>query len=321
MKPLIWIIDEEWSDYCAEEEILKNTFPDCEIRYSGNDYQKDLELFGKDADAILCQVYIRLIQASIQKLTRCKIIAVYGGGYDRIDIEAAKAQNITVTFVPGYCTEDVSDYVISAIYFFNKNLAFYFDVADKGLWGAQAAKDLNPRIQSSTLLIIGFGRIGKTVARKAKLMRMHVLVCDPNLNGNDEGTYGIEKVGLDEGLAAADFVTIHVKYDESVDSLISMKEFGKMKKTAYVINTSRGRVINEADLMDAVRMKVIAGAMLDVIANEPPAGHEAIFHVPGIFVTPHVSYLSTESLSTLKMRAANNVVKILQGKISEDAVY
>ncbi|TGA99799.1 C-terminal binding protein [Sporolactobacillus shoreae] len=321
LRPLIWIIDEEWSEYQTEEMILKDAFPDCEIRHSGNNYQEDLESFGKHADAILCQVYINLPGETIRQLTNCKIIAIYGGGYDRVDIEAAKAQNIAVTFVPGYCVEDVSDYAISAIYFFNKNLAFYFSAANKGPWGAQAAHQLNHRIQESTLFIIGFGRIGKTVAQKAKLMRMNVLVYDPNLGEEEEQGYGVKKVSLDEGLSAADFVTIHVKYDEHTESLISMKEFQKMKETAYVINTSRGNVIKEEDLIEAVQKKVIAGAMLDVISNEPPEGHEEIFTIPGIFVTPHVSYLSAESLLTLKQRASSNVVKLLQGKNSEDTVY
>ncbi|RYM06372.1 C-terminal binding protein [Sporolactobacillus sp. THM7-7] len=320
MRPLIWIIDEEWSDYQIEEDIINQTFPGCIIKHSGNDYQADLEQFGKDADAILCQVYVSIPKETIQKLTRCKIIAIYGGGYDRVDIDAARSKEITVTFVPGYCVEDVSDYVISAIYFFNKKLPYYLNVANRGPWGAQAARKLNPRIQSSTLFIIGFGRIGRTVAMKAKRMKMDVLACDPRLSEEDERNYGVKKVSLGEGLKRADYVTLHTKYDESVRSLIAMREFEMMKETAYLINTSRGKVICENDLIEAVKRKIIAGAMLDVIAQEPPTGEETIFHCPNIFVTPHVSYLSTESLSELKRRAASNVAKILSGEKSEDMV-
>lgn len=321
VKPLIWIIDEEWSDYKIETTLLKKAFPDCEIRHSGNDYLQDLKDFGKNADAILCQVYIEMPRETIEQLTRCQIIAVYGGGYDRIAIEAAKEKGMIVTFVPGYCIEDVSDYVIAAIYFFNKNLAYYFDAAAKGPWGAQAAGRLNPRIQSSTLLIIGLGRIGRTVAQKALRIGMNVLACDPRMDAEVEEKQGIHQVELDEGLALADFVTIHTKYDERVHHLIAADQFRRMKQTAYLINTSRGKVIHESDLIEAVRARTISGAMLDVISEEPPTGKEAIFHVPGIHVTPHVSYLSTESLETLKIRAADNVVKILQGEKSEDTVF
>jgi D-3-phosphoglycerate dehydrogenase len=321
LRPLVWIIDEEWSEYNTEEEMLRQAFPECEIRHSGNDYQDDLRQFGKEADAILCQVYIDLPRRTIEQLTKCKIIAVYGGGYDRVDIEAAKEQKIAVTFVPGYCTEDLSDYVMAAIYFFNKKLAYYFNVADRGSWGARAAGSLHHRVAASTLLIIGFGRIGRAVAQKAVGAGMEVLACDPHLDEETEKAFAVHKVTLDEGLRQADFVTVHVKYDRHTDSLLSGAAFRHMKKTAYLINTSRGKVIAEAELIQAVRHKNIAGAMLDVVANEPPNGDEAIFHVPGIFVTPHISYLSEESLSTLKRRAATNVVKILQGENSEDTVY
>ncbi|BBN97563.1 C-terminal binding protein [Sporolactobacillus terrae] len=320
MKPLIWIIDEEWSDYTIEQERLKQAFPNCVIRYSGNDYQKDLVDFGRYADAILCQVYVTIGKETIEKLEHCKIIAIYGGGYDRVAVDAAKSKGITVTYVPGYCVEDVSDYVISAIYFFNKNLPYYLKIANDGPWGAQAASALTPRIASSTLLIIGFGRIGQKVAEKAQAAHIRVLVHDPRLNGSDALDHGVRKVTLQEGLSEADYVTLHTTYTPETDGLLSMPEFKLMKPTAHVINTSRGRVLNEGDLIEAVKNKDIAGAMLDVIANEPPKGSEAVFSCPNIYVTPHVSYLSIESLTTLKARAVANVITVINGGHSKDAV-
>ncbi|MCO7125292.1 C-terminal binding protein [Sporolactobacillus shoreicorticis] len=320
MKPLIWIIDEEWSDYIIEQERLKQAFPNCVIKHSGNDYQKDLEDFGRFADAILCQVYVTIGEETIEKLENCRIIAIYGGGYDRVAIETAKFKGITVTYVPGYCVEDVSDYVISSIYFFNKNLPYYLKIANDGAWGAQAASVLTPRIASSTLLIIGFGRIGQKVAEKAKAAHMRVLVHDPRLNDSDALDHGVSKVTLQDGLSEADYVTLHTAYTPETDGLLSMPEFKLMKPTAHIINTSRGRVMNEQDLIEAVKNKLISGAMLDVIANEPPTGNEAVFSCPNIYVTPHVSYLSVESLRTLKERAVANVITVLNGRRSKDAV-
>lgn len=320
MKPLIWIIDEEWNDYRIEEELLQKHFPDCTIKHSGNDYTEDFESFGKNADAIICQVYVDLPKEIISRLNHCKIIAIYGGGYDRVAIEAAKAKGITVTYVPGYCVEDVSDYVIAAIYYFNKQIDYYLKAANKGPWGAQAVGKLNPRIHSSTLLIIGFGRIGKAVAEKARKMGMTVLIYDVKSDPGDEDKYGVQRVPLDYGLKNADYVTVHLNYHEGNHFFISMKEIGMMKDTSYLINTSRGKAINETDLMDAVNQGMIAGAMLDVIANEPPVGTEDIFHCPNIYVTPHVSYLSLESLTTLKERASYNVIQVLDGKATKDAV-
>ncbi|MBV7273629.1 C-terminal binding protein [Clostridiaceae bacterium UIB06] len=320
MKPLIWIIDEEWSDYVIEEEILKNSFPNCIIKHSGDDYEKDLEDFGKDADAILCQVYIDMSKKTIEKLNKCKIIAIYGGGYDRVDVEAAKEKGIKVTSVPGYCVEDISDYVIAAIFFLNKNLYFYIENSNKGLWGYQASKKIGKRINSSTLFIIGFGRIGRSIAEKAKAIKMNVMVYDPYVKEEVLKEYDVKQVDLETGLGNADYISINTIYCDETKALISKKEFKIMKNTAYIINASRGKVINERDMVEAVKNRTIAGAVLDVIENEPPCGNEEIFNCENIFVTPHVSYLSIESLEELKKRASGNVVKILNGEETSDIV-
>lgn len=320
MKPLIWIIDEEWSDYVIEEEILKNSFPNCIIKHSGDDYEKDLEDFGKNADAILCQVYIDISKETIEKLNECKIIAIYGGGYDRIDVEAAKEKGIKVTSVPGYCVEDISDYVIAAIFFLNKNLYFYIENSSKGLWGYQAAKKIGKRIKSSTLFIIGFGRIGRSIAEKAKAIKMNVIVYDPYVKEDMLKKYDAKHVDLETGLRNADYISVNTRYCDETKALISKKEFKIMKNTAYIINTSRGKVINERDMVEAVKNRTIAGAVLDVIENEPPCGNEDVLNCENIFVTPHVSYLSIESLEELKKRASGNVVKILNGEETSDIV-
>lgn len=320
MKPLIWIIDEEWSNYVIEEEILKNSFPNCTIKYSGNDYEKDFEDFGKDADAIICQINIDMSKEIIEKLNKCKVIAVYGSGYDRVDVEAAKEKGIKVTAVPGYCVEDISDYVIAAVYFLNKNLHFYMENSNKGLWGAQAAKGIGKRIKSSTLFIIGFGRIGRSIAEKARAIKMEVIVYDPYVSEEVLKQYDVKFVDLESGLKNADYVSVNTTYCDETKALISKKEFEAMKSTAYIINASRGKVINEKDMIEAVKNRTIAGAVLDVIENEPPCGDEDIFNCENIFVTPHIAYLSTESLEELKKRASTNVVKVLNGEKTSDAV-
>mgnify|MGYP000996198907 FL=1 len=124
MKKLFWIIDEEWSDYEIEIEILKETFPDCEIKMSNYNYKEDLEKFGYKADGILAQVYADIPKTTIDKLENCKGIAIYGGGYDRVDIKAARDKGIPVTNVQGYCAEDLADYIIAAIFLFNKKIYF-----------------------------------------------------------------------------------------------------------------------------------------------------------------------------------------------------
>jgi D-3-phosphoglycerate dehydrogenase len=314
MKPHIWIIDEEWSDYETEKALLTEAFPGCEISYSGYDCAKDLDAFGYKTDAIICQVYAHITAELMAKLKNCKIISLYGGGFDRIDIKAAAAKDIPVTFVPGYCTEDLADYVMAGIYHFNKNLTSYSGAVQKGLWGAQAVDVPVNRVNASVLLIIGVGRIGSAVAAKAKAAGMELLGFDPYVSGETMADIGVRKVDLDEGLRLADYVSLNPKYYAETDSLLSMKEFKKMKPGAYIINTSRGRVTAEKDLIRAVKEGVVGGAVLDVVSDEPPKPDDEIFNVPGIVVTPHISYISRQSYSELKQRAAGSVIKALKGE-------
>lgn len=320
MKPCIWIIDEEWPDYEVELRRFKEEYPNAEIHFSKNDYQKDLEDFGCRADIILAQVYVYLPKETIDQLECCKGIAVYGGGYDRVDIEAAKKKGIKVTNVKGYCADDLADYVAAAIYNHNKDITGYKDVIKSGKWGALAVKKKLHRVSESTLLVIGCGTIGQTVAKRGNQLGMKVLGYDPNSSPVRLRERNIKPVSLEEGLMAADYISINVKYTPDTDGLISRKHFEMMKSTAYLINTARGRIIKEQDMIDAVNQGLIAGACVDVISTEPPTGDEPIFSCDNIIVTPHISYISEESFLTLKLRTIQNAITMYEGKEPADWV-
>lgn len=315
-----WIIDEEWADYLYETETLKKAYPDCEIHYSNYDYMDDLEKFGSKADAIITQIYTDLPQSTINRLEKCKGIAVYGGGFDRVDIKAAGKKGIPVTNVQGYCAEDLADYVMAAVYHFKKNLTGFTSQISQGLWGAQAVAEPLSRVAGSVLMLIGFGRIGSTVADKAIKLGMTVIAYDPNVSAEAMAQFGVQSVSLEDGLSQADFVSVHAKLFEETRGLICAKHFALMKPTAALINTARGGVIVEDDLIDAVESGKIAGAMVDVISNEPPKGDERIFSCKNIIVTPHMSYISKESYQELKSRAVSNAMKMLAGERPADVV-
>ena len=314
MKPLIWIIDEEWPDYEVEEGILNKAFPGCTIKHSGNNYKKDLDDFGKEADAVICQVYVDLPKETIDKLEKCKIIALFGGGYDRIDVKSANEKGIKVTFVPGYCVEDLSDYVMAGIFHCNKKLDYFYKNIKNGLWGAPAVEKPVNRINSSTLLIIGLGKIGTAVAEKAKALNMHVIAYDPYVDAQTMHQKGVEKVEWDYGIQSADFISINTKLTPETEKLIVMDDFKNMKDSAYIINTARGKVVDEKAMIEAVKKGTIAGAVLDVVSIEPPDLNNEIFYCENILVTPHISYISNQSFLELKTRATMNVVKVLNNE-------
>lgn len=317
---LVWIIDEEWADYEVEKKLLKERLPEAEIRYSGYNYEKDLEEFGYRADLILAQVYTAIDEKVMNRLERCKGIAVYGGGYDRIDVEAAKKKGIMVTNVQGYCADDLAEYVMAAIYNYNKKILCYRSTDGKGAWGAGAVPKIVHRVSASTLFIVGCGTIGKRVAKYAIGAGMRVIGYDKNIPSEELKKAGIEAVSWEEGFEQADYVSVHVKYTKETHHIIGKDEFSLMKQTAYLINTARGGILNENELLEAVRNKEIAGATVDVISVEPPKGDEDIWNCPDIIVTPHISYISEESFHTLKVRTVENALKMLHGEKPDDLV-
>jgi phosphoglycerate dehydrogenase-like enzyme len=320
MTPLIWIIDEEWSDYNLETELLKAAFPDADIRRSTYDYKNDLAAFGKDADAILAQVYAPLPAAAINALTKCKIIAVYGSGYEMVDVRAASSKGIAVTNVPGYCAEDIADYILAAIFHCYKRLDFFASAGKSGAWDVQAVDRVPERISAQTLHIIGLGLIGRTVAKKALFLGMKLTAFDPNMDAPSMQALGIKKVAWDEGLAGADYVSVHTVLTAETTGLVKYEDFLRMKKTAHIFNASRGKVLDEEGLIRAVKEGLIRGAVLDVVSEEPPKVSAPILATEGILVTPHISYISRQSYDELKRRAAGNVITYLSGGSSKDCV-
>ena len=320
IKPLFWIIDEEWADYDLEQRLLREKHPGCDIRFSSYDYTKDLAEFGWEADAILCQIYARIPADVISQLNRCKAIAVYGGGYDRVDIVAAKARGIKVTNVSNYCKEDLADYTLAAVYYFYKQLAELTAQVKNLPWGAQAMKHIPMRISQCTLHIIGLGRIGKEVAAKALGNGLKVTACDPYVSAEEMKSVGVEKVEWDQGLREADYLSLNCILNGETTGLLKYDDFKMMKPSAFLINTARGKVVDEAALVRALDEGLIKGAMLDVIENEPPDYSEKIFSCKTARVTPHVSYISVQSFEELKRRAVENACMGLEGKISPDLV-
>lgn len=319
MSKLIWILDQEWEDYEIEKNILNSFFPDCELKITKGDYLKDLNTFGKNADAIICQIYVSLPENLINQLNRCKVISVYGVGYDKVDVNAAKKKGIIVCNVPDYCVEEVSDHVIAMIYNFTKKLNTY-DLKN-GLWGAKAITDIPKRVAGSTLFLLGFGRMARVVAKKAKCLGMKIVAYDPYINEKDMSLHGVQKIEWEEGFTICDYVSIHIPLSEETKEIVGETEFSLMGKDALLINTSRGGIVNEIDLLKAIDTGEIAACALDVMANEPPQSNGKLLNHKKAFITPHVAYISKESLIDLKRLATENVITVLKGEKPQNSVY
>ncbi|WP_097027646.1 C-terminal binding protein [Clostridium peptidivorans] len=311
MSKFIWIIDGDWKEYNIEEKMLKENLSEYEMKYSGRDFHNDLETFGKYAEAIIVQIDIKISQQVIDKLQDCKIISVYGIGYNNIDVKYAKGKGIIVANAPSYCIEEVSDHIISFIFEFYKSLNYYKEKIKQGLWGVDTMDYIPKRIKESVLFLIGFGKIAKLEAKKAKALGMNVVVYDTYVNDAELKDYGVKGVTFQEGLKLSDYVSIAVPLSENTRGMIGMNELKLMKKSAVLLNASRGEIIIEDELIDAVKSGIIRGAGLDVVCNEPPDPESEILRVDNIIVTPHISYASKESMIELRETVALNVVEAL----------
>lgn len=313
-----WIIDDEFESYDAELQLLRSRFPDCEISFSKHINASEISNYAAKADAVICQISVPVEEAFIEKLSRCKVISVYGAGYNNVDIVAAAKRGIAVTNVPGYCAEDVADYVMAAIYRNNKPIDQYYANLTNKLWGAPAMAIKPRRLSSQKLFIIGFGNIGRMLAVKAAGVGMTILYYDtfdsPQMKALEESIGAKRMERLDDGLKEADIISVHMTLTDSTRKFFNADMFNMMKPGVQFINASRGGVVDEEALIAAVKSGHVSKAILDVVANEPPSLDDPILSTENIYVTPHISYLTSDSLYELQFRAARNAADIVDGK-------
>lgn len=320
-RPRIWIIDEEWPDHDLEIGAISAAEPDAVVCESTYDWRKDFDSFGRDADAILAQVYAQIPSDLISGLTRCKGIAVMGGGFDRVDMTAAGLARIPVCNVQGYCTEDIASYVVQAILHHLKPLDRLDATRHDLEWGLPALPTLSPRLTSSTLHIVGLGRIGSATARLALAMGMRVTASDPRGATRTEATApGVAFTDLERGLAEADFISLHCPLTAETVGLIGPHQIDSMKPSAVLINTARGGLVDERALADALIAGRLGGAVLDVVSDEPTHPDSPVFSAPNTLITPHISYASADSLTELRRRATKNLLDMVYGRIPDDCV-
>ena len=271
--------------------------------------EEDLIRVCQEADGLINQ-YALLTRKVLQHLPKCKVISRYGVGVDSIDLRAATDLGIIVANVPDYCMDEVSNQTIAMILTLIRKTAFFDQKVKSGQW------DFHPgipiyRTRGKTLGLVGSGKIGLEVAKKISNFGVRVISFDTYLQKAPEG---IELTDLDTVLKESDFISIHCPLNESTRHLIGEKEFKKMVKKPILINTSRGPIIDEKALIQALTEGLITGAGLDVLEKEPPDLRNPLLNMENVILSPHVSFYSEESICELKRRTAENVSSVLLGK-------
>lgn len=268
----------------------------------------------KDAD-ILVTNKTPLTAEMIDSLPKLKFVCTLATGYNVVDAEKLKERSIPLSNIPAYSTHAVAQLVFSFMLEHCTNVSLHSESVRRGDWSKNPdfTYHLTPlyELDGKTIGIIGFGRIGKDVAKKAHAFGMRTLVYAPRIHPGAEDY--IEYTDLDTLLALSDFVTLHCPLTAETTGLVNKEFLGKMKKNAFLINTSRGPVVNSKDLADALNDSVIAGAGLDVMTKEPPEENDPLLTAKNCIITPHIAWAALETRQRLMNIFEENIKAFCDG--------
>ena len=282
-----------------------------ELRMASHPTPEGIVEVARDADALLV-TYAKITAEMIGQMKRCRIISRFGIGVDNVDIAAATASGIVVTKVPDYCIDEVSDHAMALLLSLVRKIPLSSARAHAGRWEMPAVVPIH-RLRGTVLGLVGFGRIPQLVAPKAKSFGLRVVTFDPYIPQSVMEQAGVEGVGFDELVRISDYISIHTPLMPETHHLFGTEVFRKMKPGAVIVNTSRGPVVDEAALAQALDAKQLAGAALDVLEMEPPTS-SPLFGRENVILTPHTSFYSVEALEELQTKAAEEVVRVLSGQ-------
>ncbi len=261
----------------------------------------------------------RVTADDLRRYPNLRAVSELGTGYDGIDIGAAGRLGITVTNVPGYCTEEVADHTLALGLSLVRRLEPLAREVQAGHWTAIDTGSVR-RSQDSTWGVIGFGRIGQAVARRASAFGFSVCASDLYLADEDIAAHEVRSVELEELLAEADVVSIHAARTGEDDQMLDRRRLSLLKPTAYLINVARGAFIDEDALADALDAGMLAGAALDVMSDEPPDPSNRLLRHPRVLVTPHSAWYSDQAEVELRTRGIGAIVDVLGGRQPADPV-
>jgi D-3-phosphoglycerate dehydrogenase len=309
-RPIIAVTDSVFPSLDPAMKALARVDP--EMRMSKSTGADDILAVARDADAILV-TYAKLPAELLAQLTRCKAIGRFGLGVDNIDVPAAAARGIVVTYVPDYCMQEVSDHAMALILALARKVPLSNKLVQTGRWEMPAVAPLR-RLEGQVLGLIGFGNIPRAVAPKAKAFGLKVVAYDPYASKEVFAAAGVESVSFDDLLARSDFISVHAPLMPATRGLVDAAAFSKMKKGALIVNTARGPLIDEAALVAALDSGHLGGAALDVVTTEPLAKDSPLIGRDNVVLTPHTAFYSVEALEELQTKCASDVARVLSGE-------
>lgn len=304
----ILMTDSIFPDQAIEKKILATIDADL-VLAPASDEDTLVSLAGS-VDAIMV-TYAEITARIINAANQCKVIARTGIGYNNIDMDAANARNIMVANVPDYCIAEVADHALALALTCLRKTAYLSDTVKKGSWNVNLARPI-PRLNQLTAGLLGLGNIAQAVTVRLQAFGIKVQAFDPFVSDEVFARLGVARADtLEELAAAADVLSLHAPLNKSTRGVINAAIFGKMKKTALLINTSRGPLVKEKDLCDAIANGRIAGCGIDVMETEPGDLQSPLLRHDNVVVTPHTAFYSEGSDIELREKSARQIILAL----------
>lgn len=271
----------------------------------------------RDAAVVLTE-FMAFPRELLARLPACRAIVGYTIGVDHYDLAAATELGIAIAHTPGFCTEDVANHALLLLLASARRLRALDAQTRAGWWPdpRHLERDLTPMgsLQGETLGLLSFGAIARSAARKAQAFGMDVQAFDPYVDAARMAELGVRPCALDALLASSDYISVHTPLTPSTRHLIGADQLRRMKPTAFLINTSRGAIVDELALVRALREGWIAGAALDVFEHEPPAPDHPLLRMENVLVTPHAAYCSNGAYARVRRMAAEEAARVLRGE-------
>lgn len=310
MAPIVAAIDHRFADLDLERGVLDAI--GAELR-DGRGLTREQALDAcADADAVIVGARLRIDGQALAGMQRCKVIVRYGVGVDNVDVQAATATGTWVAFVPDYCIEEVADHALALLLALNRRVGTLDAAVRAGRWGIPEGLQV-ARLSHSSLGVVGFGRIGEALGRRATALGMTVLAHDPVRPAAEIAAADAEPVDLEELLRRADYVSLHMP-QTSERPILDAQRLTSMKPGACLINVARGGLVDEAVLVELLRAGALGGAALDVAAAEPLRPPDPLLDAPNVILTPHAAWYSLDAVRELRTKAAQEVARVLAGQ-------
>ncbi|WP_443598765.1 hydroxyacid dehydrogenase [Agathobacter sp.] len=285
-----------------------------------NNYLDEMQ----DADALIVRI-AKCDGHAIENSPKLKVIGRTGVGYDSVDVKTATEKGIPVVITPGANNRSVAEHAVAMMFALSKNLVEAQQEMCKGNWEIRGAKKAF-ELEGKTVGILGLGAIGRETAKICEGCGMKVAAYDPFLSKEQVEGYGaVYYKDYEELLKASDVVSIHVPLTDETRNMIGKKQLSEMKKTALIINCSRGGIINEAELVEALKAGDIAGAGTDVFCNEPPKTDDPLLNCPNLIVSPHSAAQTREAVIKMAQMCVKGCLAVAEGKkwpyVADKSVY